>query len=230
MSESGPRPVTMTGGSKEDEYKLCLKGLRKFFEKYPSLDTAGKMATIKCVAVGSPASRARAPSPSLPPSPPNPRPHPSSLFPPTSLLRSSYLKSHFPRMWFVGFYTVSEPETSLQIGPYQGQVFACGAIAWGKGVCGTAAQTGTTQIVDDVSKCDNYIACDEDTKSEIVVPVFSSAPCYIGVAAGATSPGSWAAGGGERRLIAVLDIDADIVAAFDATDKQFLEEMMGEFF
>jgi L-methionine (R)-S-oxide reductase len=217
----------MTGGSKEDEYKLCLKGLRKFFEKYPSLDTAGKMATIKCVAVGSqPASRA---SP-VPPSSFLQTHDPTSFFPPTSSPRSSYLKSHFPRMWFVGFYTVSEPETSLQIGPYQGQVFACGSIAWGKGVCGTAAQTGTTQIVDDVSKCDNYIACDEDTKSEIVVPVFSSAPCYIGVAAGATSPGSWAAGGGERRLIAVLDIDADIVAAFDATDKQFLEEMMGEFF
>ena len=49
--DAPPRPVTMMGGSKEDEYKLCLKGLRKFFEKYPSLDTAGKMATIKCVVV-----------------------------------------------------------------------------------------------------------------------------------------------------------------------------------
>ncbi len=46
------RPTTMTGGSKEDEYKLCIKGLEKFFGKYPGLDTAGKMATIKCVKEG----------------------------------------------------------------------------------------------------------------------------------------------------------------------------------
>ncbi len=45
----------------------------------------------------------------------------------------------------------------LQIGPYQGAVLACGTIALGRGVCGTAAATGTTQIVDDVTKCDNYI-------------------------------------------------------------------------
>lgn len=60
-------------------------------------------------------------------------------------------------MWFVGFYPVLVPDKTLQIGPYQGHVLACGLIEYGKGVCGTAAATNTTQIVDDVSKCDNYI-------------------------------------------------------------------------
>lgn len=63
----------------------------------------------------------------------------------------------FPRMWFVGFYTVLEPGKTLQIGPYQGAVLACGLIEFGKGVCGTSALDERTQVVEDVSKISNYI-------------------------------------------------------------------------
>ena len=121
------------------------------------------------------------------------------------------LRMNFPTMWFVGFYTVKADGSGLQVGPYQGMVLACGTIEFGKGVCGTAASTGTTQIVDDVHAIENYIACDDDTKSEIVVPVF------VGE-------------GDARRLFAVLDVDSDRVAAFDAVDKEKLEKLCATFF
>lgn len=84
---------------------------------------------------------------------------------------NSFLFANFPRMNFVGFYVVSEPGVALAVGPYQGEVLACGTIAFGKGVCGTAAATGTTQIVRDVSAVENYIACDD------VRVVAREAPC-----------------------------------------------------
>ncbi len=71
---------------------------------------------------------------------------------PIARLGSSLLRMNFPTMWFVGFYTVKPDDvTVLQIGPYQGSVLACGTIAYGRGVCGTAAASGETQIVDDVN-------------------------------------------------------------------------------
>src|SRR5687767_306173 len=85
---------------------------------------------------------------------------------------SSFLKMAFKHLVFVGFYTVREPEAMLQIGAYQGPVLATGLIAFGKGVCGTAALTKETQVVADVKTCANYIPCDDFTRSEIVVPVF----------------------------------------------------------
>ena len=85
---------------------------------------------------------------------------------------NSFLKVAFPHLVFVGFYTVREPGAMLQIGPYQGPVLATGLIAFGKGVCGTAAESRVTQIVADVSTCANYIPCDDVTRSEIVVPVW----------------------------------------------------------
>jgi L-methionine (R)-S-oxide reductase len=85
---------------------------------------------------------------------------------------NSFLKMAFKHLVFVGFYTV-KTEGVLQIGPYQGPVLATGIIAFGKGVCGTAAETGVTQVVADVSTCANYIPCDDFTRSEIVVPVFA---------------------------------------------------------
>jgi len=101
-------------------------------------------------------------------------------------------------MLYLSSATPDDPH-KLTIGPYQGDgVIASGIIDFGKGVCGTAAETKVTQIVADVTKCDvrqsrsiprrmvclthllhcnceqNYIACDLFTKSEIVVPVFDS--------------------------------------------------------
>ena len=72
---------------------------------------------------------------------------------------------------WAGFY-VSDPSTPSQLilGPFQGKV-ACQTIAFGKGVCGAAAQTQKTQLVPDVEEFPGHIACDGDSKSEIVVPI-----------------------------------------------------------
>lgn len=129
----------------------------------------------------------------------------------------------------MGFYTVSKPGESLQIGPYQGAVLACGTIAFGKGVCGTAAASGVTQVVPDVTKIENYIACDEETKSEIVVPVYGynyhNEPDVAAPAATASSSGTPVS-----KLIAVLDIDSEQLAAFDDTDAQYLEKLCAQLF
>ncbi|WP_055438496.1 GAF domain-containing protein [Pseudidiomarina woesei] len=70
---------------------------------------------------------------------------------------------------WVGFYLTREPET-LVLGPFQGKV-ACLRIAFGKGVCGTAAATRTTQRVIDVHEFAGHIACDSASNSEVVVPL-----------------------------------------------------------
>lgn len=103
--------------------------------------------------------------------------------------------------FWTGFYRVIDEE--LVIGPYQGTV-GCLRIAFGKGVCGTAAQTGETQVVADVHEFSGHITCDARSRSEIVVPVRNS----------------------EGELIAVLDIDSEQVAMFDDEDRVKLEEIV----
>ncbi|THX66142.1 hypothetical protein D6D08_07445, partial [Aureobasidium pullulans] len=74
---------------------------------------------------------------------------------------------------WTGFYVLdpsSPPTTQLILGPFQGKV-ACQTIRFGRGVCGVAAQTKTTQVVGDVEMFPGHIACDAESKSEIVVPV-----------------------------------------------------------
>jgi L-methionine (R)-S-oxide reductase len=75
---------------------------------------------------------------------------------------------------WAGFY-VSDPSTPNQLilGPFQGKV-ACQTIAFGKGVCGAAAQSQKTQLVPDVEQFPSHIACDGDSKSEIVVPILKN--------------------------------------------------------
>ncbi|EFN50824.1 hypothetical protein CHLNCDRAFT_141776 [Chlorella variabilis] len=92
----------------------------------------------------------------------------------------------------------------LVIGPYQGGL-ACLRIPFGKGVCGTAAQTRQTQLVPDVHLFPGHIACASSTQSEIVVPVL---------------------GPGEQ-LLAVLDVDSDLPAAFTQVDAEWLEKVCG---
>lgn len=79
--------------------------------------------------------------------------------------------------------------------------------------------------MDDVTTCNNYIACDGETKSEIVVPVFGynyhNEPEAAGGDAGATN---------YKKLIAVLDIDTGEEAGYDAVDKQHLEALMARWF
>ena len=114
----------------------------------------------------------------------------------------SILKSEFKEWVFCGFYRVVKSNL-LEIGPYQGDVLACGHINFGEGVCGLTAKTQKTIIVDDVKKFPKFISCDDQTVSEIVVPVFKY-----------------------DRLIAVLDIDGDLHGQFDEIDQEYLERLV----
>jgi GAF domain-containing protein len=114
------------------------------------------------------------------------------------------LHDAFDGFFWTGFYMVDPDKPSeLVVGPYQGTL-GCLRIAFGRGVCGTAAATRETQIVDDVHAFPGHIACDSRSNSEIVVPVLD--------------------GAGE--LIAVFDVDATAYAAFDATDAHWLGRIM----
>ncbi|MBV6519990.1 MAG: Free methionine-R-sulfoxide reductase [Gemmatimonadaceae bacterium] len=115
---------------------------------------------------------------------------------------SCLVASAFGHLW-VGFYRVVERDRLLRVGPYQGSL-GCLEIAFGKGVCGTAARERRTVIVEDVDRFPGHISCDARSRSEIVVPVFNAA--------------------GE--LIAVLDVDSARRAAFDEIDKTGLEEIV----
>lgn len=140
---------------------------------------------------------------------------------------SAYLRHHFPRNFFCGFYNVVKGKEQLQIGPYNGNgpVLAAGLIDFGKGVCGSCAATRETQIVPDVRLCQNYIACDEDSLSEIVLPVFGrNRHDELDVTASSSSSSD------VKTLIAVLDLDADITSAYDEVDKECLERILSKFF
>ena len=98
-------------------------------------------------------------------------------------------------------------ENTLIIGPYtSATVLPCGEIAFGKGVCGTCAKLGKVQVENDVKSLQNYIACDQETCSEIVLPVYD--PEH---------------GGG--KLLTVLDIDATAKDAFEEDDINGLERV-----
>ena len=117
---------------------------------------------------------------------------------------ASMLASSFDHYFWTGFYVVDpQKERELVVGPYQGTL-GCLRIAFGRGVCGAAAQTGQTKLVADVHAFPGHIACDSRSESEIVVPVFDA----------------------EGRLIAVFDVDSDKPAAFDAIDQQGLETIL----
>jgi L-methionine (R)-S-oxide reductase len=117
---------------------------------------------------------------------------------------NSILAHRFPHFYWTGFYRVCG--SRLIVGPYIGTV-GCLQIEFGRGVCGTAAASRSTVVVPDVSKFPGHIACDPNSKSEIVVPVF----------------------GPEGELIAVLDVDSDRVDAFDEGDRVGLERIVGLF-
>ena len=99
---------------------------------------------------------------------------------------------------WAGFYLYKNDK--LILGPFQGKP-AVAEIAMGKGVCGTAANTLKTQIVEDVHSCCNHIACDMATSSEIVIPILLS----------------------NGSLFGVIDIDSPILSRFDSEDEKGLE-------
>ncbi|MEU1550732.1 GAF domain-containing protein [Nocardia sp. NPDC005745] len=108
-----------------------------------------------------------------------------------------------PDVNWVGFYFYDGRE--LVVGPFQGKP-ACVRIALGKGVCGTAAESRTTQLVPDVHAFDGHIACDADTRSEIVVPLVR-----------------------DGDLIGVFDLDSPQPGRFDDIDRAGLEAVAGIF-
>ena len=90
----------------------------------------------------------------------------------------------------------------LKIGPYQGG-HGCLSIPFDKGICGAAARTGETQDVPDVHARAEHIACSSSTNSEIVVPVKNS----------------------RGEVVAVLDLDSDLPAAFSSADVELSERI-----
>ena len=90
----------------------------------------------------------------------------------------------------------------LRLGPFQGKV-ACVRIPFGRGVCGTAAATKTSQLVEDVHQFPGHIACDSASNSEVVVPIFK-----------------------DGQVVGVLDIDSPNVARFTQEDLSGLEQVV----
>jgi len=118
------------------------------------------------------------------------------------------LAAGFESYFWTGFYLVDplKPE-ELVIGPYQGSL-GCLRIAFGHGVCGTAASTRRTQIVEDVHAFPGHIACDSRSNSEIVAPVFHP----------------------DGTLMGVLDVDSTAIGAFDTVDAAGLEAILSQVF
>ncbi|MDT8439194.1 MAG: GAF domain-containing protein [Wenzhouxiangellaceae bacterium] len=104
-----------------------------------------------------------------------------------------------PDLNWTGFYFVAGNE--LVVGPFQG-LPACVRIPHGRGVCGTAWATGSTQRVDDVHAFDGHIACDAASRSEVVVPLVYGTD-----------------------VIGVLDIDSPLPARFSAEDQRGFEQL-----
>ncbi len=104
-----------------------------------------------------------------------------------------------PELNWAGFYRMVDSE--LVLGPFQGKA-ACIRISLDKGVCGAAAATGKTQRVDDVHAFAGHIACDADSRSELVVPLIV-----------------------DGRVTGVIDLDSPVPARFDATDAEGCEAL-----
>jgi L-methionine (R)-S-oxide reductase len=113
---------------------------------------------------------------------------------------SALLAQALTRINWCGFYLLRGGE--LVLGPFQGKP-ACVRIAMGRGVCGTAAAQRQTLVVPDVHAFPGHIACDDASRSEIVVPILE-----------------------DGRLRGVLDVDAPEAARFDEQDRSGLEDFI----
>ncbi|WP_420607023.1 GAF domain-containing protein [Novosphingopyxis sp.] len=112
---------------------------------------------------------------------------------------AALLWQFLPDVNWTGFYRLVEGE--LVLGPFQGKA-ACIRIPIGQGVCGAAARTRKTQLVDDVRAFEGHIACDADSRSELVVPLAH-----------------------DGRLLGVIDIDSPYPARFDTDDAAGCERL-----
>lgn len=118
---------------------------------------------------------------------------------------ASLVHHAFGHLW-TGFYRVVVPGQLLRVGPYQGTL-GCLDIAFGQGVCGTAAAEMKSVVVPDVEKFSGHISCDARSRSEIVIPVLNK----------------------RGDLVAVFDVDSDRRNAFDTDDQRGLEQLMSWF-
>jgi GAF domain-containing protein len=113
------------------------------------------------------------------------------------------LYERFPHYDWVGIYWLDRSGTELVLGPWTGpEATEHTRIPIGTGICGAAAASGTTEIVDDVTADPRYLACFTTTRSEIVVPIFH-----------------------EGTVVGEIDIDGSDPAAYGETDARFLEEV-----
>ncbi len=113
---------------------------------------------------------------------------------------SALLNQFLSTVNWVGFYLMEDGE--LVLGPFQG-LPACVRIAVGKGVCGTAVKEKKTMLVPDVNEFPGHIACDAQSQSEIVVPIFK-----------------------DDKVVGVLDVDSPVKDRFDEMDQKYLEKFV----
>lgn len=113
------------------------------------------------------------------------------------------LKHAFSYFFWIGFYIVKEDQ--LVLGPFQG-LPAISRIGYGLGVCGTCWKEKCTQLVPDVNEFAGHIACNSQSQSEIVLPLFAG-----------------------NEVVAVLDIDGDQKNDFDEVDVCYLEQISAIF-
>src|ERR1700685_3853999 len=113
-----------------------------------------------------------------------------------ALLHENLLKYNW-----VGFYMIDPKDKNmLELGPFKGSMTPHTRIPLNQGICGAAASTGKTVVVDDVNSDPRYLACSLETKSEIVVPVSV-----------------------HRKVVGELDIDSHVTAAFGPDDRALCE-------
>lgn len=110
---------------------------------------------------------------------------------------SAFINQFLPNINWVGFYLIKN--NALKLGPFQG-LPACVDIEIGKGVCGTAVAEKQSQLIEDVNQFPGHIACDANSQSEIVIPIYYN-----------------------KEIIGVLDIDAPVKSRFNQTDLEGLE-------
>ncbi|GAC1638732.1 MAG: hypothetical protein NVS9B14_19470 [Candidatus Acidiferrum sp.] len=120
------------------------------------------------------------------------------------------LHDKLTRYNWVGFYMIDPKDANiLVLGPFRGSMTPHTRIPLNQGICGAAASSGETVVVDDVNKDSRYLACSLETKSEIVVPVFA-----------------------KGKVVGELDIDSHFLAAFGPDDLRLCEhaaQLLGKF-
>ena len=114
------------------------------------------------------------------------------------------LKDEIKHYDWVGIYFGNNKTKKLTLGPYAGDPTEHTKIDYGQGICGQAAESLDTFIVQDVSLQDNYLSCNPTVKSEIVIPIMK-----------------------KGKFVAQLDIDSHVANPFTEDDTEFLEELCG---